>query len=90
MVCRCAFAPKAKVVHVDMGPMLERHRQAHIKARADAIDQAAALFDSAFTTDEIGEMWQASGLSQDDLDAAGNVALELWQIEQQQRELALR
>jgi hypothetical protein len=27
-------------------------------------------------------MWRASGLSQDDLDAAANVALELWTIEQ--------
>jgi hypothetical protein len=59
---------------------------ATVAARAEAIDAAAALFDSAFTADEVKDMWQASGLSHDDLDAAANVALELWKLEQQQRE----
>ncbi len=53
--------------------------------RSAAIDQAAALLDSAFTADEVGEMWAASGLSGDDLDSAANVAFELWTIEQQRK-----
>jgi hypothetical protein len=61
----------------------EEDRLALVRRRADAIDPVAALFDSAFTEDEIREMWAASGLSQDDLDSAGNVALILWRIEQQ-------
>jgi thioredoxin-like negative regulator of GroEL len=77
-----------KVVQVDMGPVIARHRAEVAGLRADAIDQAAALFDEAFTTDEIRDMWRASGLSGDDLDSASNVALVLWQVEQ--RELALR
>jgi hypothetical protein len=71
-----------KVVAVDLGPMMRRHRAGIAGHRADAIDQAAAVFDSAFTTDEIQDMWRASGLSGDDLDAAAGVALELWKIEQ--------
>jgi hypothetical protein len=70
-----------KVVHVDMGPVIERHRRAHARARAGAIDAAAALFDSAFTADEVKDMWRASGLSDDELDAAANVAWELRKIE---------
>lgn len=58
-------------------------RAGTVAARADRIDPAAALTaDEAFTTDEVKDMWQASGLSHDDLDAAANVALELWTIEQ--------
>lgn len=59
---------------------------ATVAARAEPIDAAAALFDSAFTTDEVKAMWRRSGLSDDDLDAAGNVALELWKIERKRRE----
>ena len=70
---------------VDLGPMLRRHRAEIAGLRAAAIDPAAALFDSAFTTDEIAEMWQASGLSGDHLDAAANVASALWEIEQERR-----
>jgi hypothetical protein len=58
-------------------------RTGTVAARADRIDPAADVAaDEAFTTDEVKEMWQASGLSHDDLDAAANVALELWTIEQ--------
>ena len=61
-------------------------RLPRIRRRADAIDPAAALAaDEAFTTDEVREMWQASGLSQDELDSAANVAFELWKIEQQRK-----
>jgi hypothetical protein len=75
-----------KVVHVDMAPMIERHRRAHIEARAGAIDQAAALAaDEAFTADEVGDMWRSSGLGDDELDAAAHVAFELWKIEQSRR-----
>jgi hypothetical protein len=61
-------------------------RTGSVAARADRIDPAAALTaDEAFTADEVRGMWQASGLSNDDLDAAANVALELWTIEQRRR-----
>jgi len=56
-----------------------------VAARADRIDPAAALLDSAFTADEVAEMWQASGLSDDDLDAAAHVAVVLTEIEQERR-----
>lgn len=64
--------------------VLEQAARAEIvAARADRIDPAAELTaDEAFTADEVRDMWQASGLSQDELDAAANVALELWTIEQ--------
>ena len=79
-----------KIQAVDLGPMMRRHRAAHIDARAGLIDQAAALGgDEAFTVEEVRDMWRRSGLSGDDLDAAANVALELWKIERR-AELALR
>jgi hypothetical protein len=53
--------------------------------RAAALYEAAALFDSVFTPDEVREMWQASGLSGDELDSAANTAMVLWEIEQQRR-----
>jgi DNA-binding transcriptional regulator YiaG len=66
------------------GEMLEQAtRSGTVAARADRIDPAAALTaDEAFSADEVRDMWQASGLSQDDLDAAANVAMELWTVEQ--------
>ena len=66
------------------GEVLEQAaKSGTVAARADRIDPAAALTaDEAFTADEVRDMWQASGLSQDDLDAAANVAMELWTIEQ--------
>jgi len=60
-------------------------RSGTVAARADRIDPAAALLDSAFTADEVAEMWQASGLSDDDLDAAAHVAVVLTEIEQERR-----
>jgi len=66
------------------GEVLEQAaRSGHVAARADRIDPAPALTaDEAFTADEVRDMWRASGLSDDDLDAAANVAFELWTIEQ--------
>ena len=66
------------------GEVLEQAaRSGTVAARADRIDPAAAVTaDEAFSADEVREMWQASGLSEDDLDAAANVAFELWTIEQ--------
>jgi hypothetical protein len=66
-------------------PHERAHRIRVAGLRADAIDQAARLFDSAFTPDEVKDMWAASGLSGDDLDAAANVALELWTVEQERK-----
>jgi hypothetical protein len=61
----------------------EAARSGTVAARADRIDPAASVTgDEAFTADEVRDMWQASGLSQDDLDAAANVAFELWTVEQ--------
>jgi hypothetical protein len=73
--------------HLAAAEMLgQAARTGTVAARADRLDPAAALAaDEAFTTDEVKEMWQSSGLSSDDLDAAANVALELWKIEQQRR-----
>jgi hypothetical protein len=71
-----------KVVHVDMGPMLERHRQAHIKARAAAIDQAAALLgDPAFDVGDSYDAIEASGLPAELMNSAGNIALTLAEVE---------
>ena len=66
------------------GEVLEQAaKSGTVAARADRIDPAADVAaDEAFSADEVREMWQASGLSGDDLDAAANVAFELWQVEQ--------
>lgn len=57
-------------------------RSGTVAARAGAISPAAGLFtDEAFSIEEVREMWRRSGLSDDDLDAAANVAWELWKIE---------
>jgi hypothetical protein len=71
---------------VDLGPVMRRHRAAHVKAGADAIDPAAdVLANGAFSADEISEMWVASGLSDDDLDSASNVGVTLVEIEEERR-----
>jgi hypothetical protein len=71
-----------KVVAVDMGPMIERHRRAHIKARADAIDQAAdLLMDEAFDVNATWDAAEAAGMPEGAIDSAGNVALLLARIE---------
>jgi hypothetical protein len=61
-------------------------RSGTVAARAGRIDPAAAVTaDEAFTPDEVRDMWRASGLDQDELDAAANVAFELWTIEELRR-----
>lgn len=69
------------------GEVLEQAaRSGAVAARADRIDPAAAVTaDEAFSPDEVREMWQASGLDQDELDAAAHVAFELWSIEELRR-----
>jgi hypothetical protein len=78
-----------KVVQVDLGPMMRRHRAAVVEARAGLIGQAADVaaggFDETFSADEVSDMWRASGLSGDDLDSAANAALVLSEIEQRRQ-----
>jgi hypothetical protein len=75
-----------KVVEVDMEPMFRRHRVAHVKARADVIDQAAdLLMDRAFDPEETWDAAEASGMPESAIDSAGNVALLLSQIEDRRR-----
>jgi hypothetical protein len=72
-----------KVTAVDLGPVMRRHRAAHIKARADAIDQAAdLLMDEAFDPSDTWDACEASGMPEGAIDSAGNVALVLRYIEQ--------
>jgi hypothetical protein len=74
------------VVPVDPGPMLRPHRAAHVKARADAIDQAAdLLMDQAFDPEATWDAAEASGMPEGAIDSAGNVALLLSQIENLRR-----
>jgi hypothetical protein len=71
-----------KVVEVDMGPVIRRFKDRHIKARAGAIDQAAELLmDAAFDPGETWDACEASGMPEGAIDSAGNVALLLSQIE---------
>jgi hypothetical protein len=75
-----------KVQAVDLGPMMRRHRDAHIKARADAIDQAAdLLMDQAFDPGETWDAAEAQGMPEGAIDSAGNVALLLSAIENLRR-----
>jgi hypothetical protein len=75
-----------KLVPVDLGPMLRPHRAAHVKARADAIDQAAdLLMDQAFDPEATWDAAEASGMPEGAIDSAGNVALLLSQIENLRR-----
>jgi hypothetical protein len=54
-----------------------------VAARADRLVPAADLTaDEAFTAGEVQEMWQRSGLSDDELDSAANAAMVLWTVEQ--------
>jgi hypothetical protein len=72
-----------RVVPVDLGPMLRRHRAAHIRARADAIDQAVdLLMDEAFDLAQTWDACEASGMGSGAIDSAGNVALVLRRIEE--------
>jgi hypothetical protein len=73
-----------KLTQVDMGPVLRRHRDAHIRARADAIDQAAdLLMDAAFDPGETWDACEAAGMPEGMIDSAGNVSLELSRVERQ-------
>jgi hypothetical protein len=75
-----------QVQAVDLGPMMRRHRAAHVKARADAIDQAAdLLMDQAFDPGETWDAAEASGMPAGAIDSAGNVALVLSAIESLRR-----
>lgn len=75
-----------KVAMVDLEPVFRRHRAVHVKARADAIDQAAdLLMDEAFDPEETWDACEASGMPEDAIDSAGNVALLLSQIENLRR-----
>jgi hypothetical protein len=72
-----------KVQAVDLAPMMRRHRARAVKARADAIDQAAdLLMDEAFDPGETWDAAEAQGMPAGAIDAAGNVALALSEIEQ--------
>jgi hypothetical protein len=71
-----------KVVEVDLGPMLRRHRDAHIRARADAIDQAASMFgDECFDIEETYETCEAAGLANGVVNSAAHIALVLAEVE---------
>jgi hypothetical protein len=71
-----------KVVEVDMEPVIRRHRLAHIKARADAIDQAASMFgDECFDIEETYETCEAAGLSAGVVNSAAHIALTLAETE---------
>jgi len=70
-----------KVVHVDMGPVIERHRRSVIRARADAIGQAAAMLgDPAFTLEESYEAAEAA-MPPGMVNAAGHIAVTLAEVE---------
>jgi hypothetical protein len=72
-----------KVVMVDMGPVIRRHRVRAVGARAGAIDQAAdLLMDAAFDPMETWDACEAAGMPEGAIDSAGNVALVLRYIEQ--------
>jgi hypothetical protein len=80
------LGPDGKLTEVDMGPVLARHRDRHIKARADAIDQAAdLLMDAAFDPSDTWDACEASGMPEGAIDSAGNVALELSRVERRAR-----
>jgi len=74
-----------KVVHVDMGPVLRRHRAEVVRLRAAAVAEVADLAASeAFDLDEVG----AAGTERfgaDVVDAAFDVVWELLQVERRRR-----
>jgi hypothetical protein len=70
-----------KVAEVDMEPMLRRHRDRHIKARAAAIGEVADLAASpAFDLDEVCASGEAR-IGEGGVDAALGVVLVLQEIE---------
>lgn len=65
-----------KPEQVDLSAMMARHRAAHVAARADAVDEVAALLaDPAFDPLSTMDAAEAAGISEHVLDAAGYVAL---------------
>ena len=74
-----------KVQAVDLGPMMRRHRAAHVEARAAEVAEVADLAASpAFDLDEVG----AAGTERfgaDVVDAAFDVVYELMQVEQRRQ-----
>jgi hypothetical protein len=70
-----------KVVHVDMGPVIERHRREVVRLRADAVGQAAAMLgDPAFSLEESYEAAEAA-MPGPMVNAAGHIALTLAEAE---------
>lgn len=70
-----------EVQAVDLGPMMRRHRAAHVGARADAIDQAAAMLgDPVFSLDESYEAAEAA-MPGPMVNAAGHIAVTLAEVE---------
>lgn len=71
-----------KLVQVDLGPVMRRHRDAHKAARAAVIDEVAGLLmDDAFDPEETWDAAEASGVTDACLDAAGHIAVTLEAIE---------
>lgn len=71
-----------KVVQVDLGPVVRRHRDAHKAIRAAIADEVAGLLmDDAFDPEETWDAAEASGVPDAVLDAAGHVAVTLREIE---------
>jgi hypothetical protein len=71
----------SEVQAVDLGPMMRRHRAAHVEARADVIDPAAALFaDPAFDLEETYDVAEAA-MPGADVNAASYIGLVLREVE---------
>ncbi len=67
---------------VDLGPMMRRHRVAHVEARAAAVAEVADLAASkAFDLDEVCQAG-TERFGADAVDAALDVVYELAQVEQ--------
>jgi hypothetical protein len=65
----------------------EADRLPRVRRRADIIGQAADLMaDEAFGLDETWDACAAAGMPPGDIDSAGNVVLQLEQIEHQNDE----
>ena len=57
-------------------------RPRKVRLRAARLEEAAGLFtDDAFDVEETWDAGLAAGLTDDDLNSAGNVALLLWKVE---------
>jgi hypothetical protein len=77
-----AVKHRAHAIGQAAGVLAEVTRSAEVKARADAIDQVTEmLLDEAFDPGETWDAAEAAGMPVEMIDAAGNVALALWQIE---------